>query len=106
MSSVTNIILTGNFGDDEVQKIALLIKELEIGMYSIFLRNNGEENVGTKAMESDVFLMAFNYFKTSEFIEGLEKIIRNSKWTDTIGAQIFIKEENEDTFKEIELESI
>ena len=102
MSCVTNIILTGSFAEEDVEKIRKLISELEPNPMPV-MRNSGKENTGTKAMESDVYLMAFNNFKTPEFVSGLKDILILSKWKDGTNAQILIKGEDDETFKELYL---
>lgn len=105
MSNVTNLILTGMFGNKEIGKIERLITKIDAGIHNITLRDNSDGawgSVGTKAMESNVYLMAFNYFPIDRFVEGLNKILREAE--REAYAQLFVMKENEDFFHSIILD--
>jgi len=103
MSEVTNLIITGLWSEKDIHKIEKLITKLDCGIHNIILRNQAELNCGTKAMESDVFLLAFNYFDLEEFVKGLKKIINESPFKDNTFPQLFVKKQHQNYFYEISL---
>lgn len=98
MSYVQNIILTGSLGtvDDRLDKINVFIKSLPAVRNSIGLRllNKNEESYGgSKALELDVAVGAFNYLPLKEFIAGLKEIFADTDDFDVV--QLIYNDQND-----------
>ena len=102
MSKVTSLILTGLFSDEAVHKIEDVFRKKIGSVSGIPLRDNAIDSMGSKAMQSDVYLMAFDYFPTEKFVEELNKILREAERESY--AQLFVMEEHEDFFHPIVLD--
>ena len=101
MSLVTNTILTFSileYEKDRINDVNKFFEEsgfvscddesLPIGWYG-----------GTKMLETNVAIGAFNYLELEEFIEHL----RNIKWEEPQNVQIIVKEQNDEKFRLLDL---
>lgn len=105
MSQVTNLILSFSVGEQE----ELMIKEVnsflsfgkEINLVSMdFQKNAGYRWYGgTKFLEANLYVGAFNYFDLEGFISHLKKI----KWEEPKMVQLILKEEFDERFRIIDL---
>lgn len=96
MSTVTNVILIAQH--DNEKSIAFInlwlaentingsqLKEIPYTAYA-----------GTKNLETDLYIAAFNGLRVEEFI----KVVRVAPWTDFESVQLFIMEQDDIIFKE------
>ena len=86
MSYVTNVMISGLFYESDNVK-SILDNYSEI---------NGCKVGGTKCLECDLFIGAFNYIDPLKLINQLadiEKIVEPYEWENT---QVFIKNDNDD----------
>jgi len=100
MSRVTNVILTFSLDEEEA------IRELSTALTAFTwyggrpLTDAAEVDglvAGSKAMECGICLGAFNYFDLSEFLTA----IRNTSWKYPCELQLFIKEQEDDWFRQV-----
>ncbi|MEQ8531912.1 MAG: hypothetical protein RIB86_08670 [Imperialibacter sp.] len=111
MSKVTNLIISFSIGEDEAARVE------EINMF----HNNGRgfkivsadfESVsdvdgkerkrwygGSKCLETPLYIGAYNHLD----IQGLEEHLNSIEWGEPENVQIFLKEQDSDKFKLIEL---
>lgn len=104
MSKVTNLILTcsvsekEDFIESEISKFK--IKDTPINITSIHDKMLPSSWYGgSKNMECNVFIGAYNYLDLNSFISHLKSI----KWEDPEIVQLFVLEDHEDMFKKIDL---
>jgi hypothetical protein len=91
MSRVTNVLVTA--GIDE-PGVPVLNKWLELENYGV-LHNVTLAAGGSKAVEADVWLGAFNYLNLKEFASAVERV----KWESPGSVAIFIKEQEDERFE-------
>ena len=97
MSYVTNIMILGSLADSEIKTIEEILQETD-STSKYELKNVGNNSVGDKSLESEVYLLAFNYFNIKKFVNFFNKnIVRE---TDS-HIQIFIKEHNDDYWYDV-----
>ena len=105
MSQVTNLFLSFSVGENE----EVMIKEVnsflsfgkKINLVSIDFQKNAKYRWygGTKFLEANLYVGAFNNFDLEGFINHLKKI----KWDEPEIVQIILKEEFDERFKIIDL---
>lgn len=98
MSNVTNVILSMGCLEDSLERIKDVnrlpsLRDLcgkFIEDQEVVQRATG----GTKALEADIFIGAFNFLHTDDFLEDLKKV----PWERLQEVQVFVKEQEEDVF--------
>jgi len=105
MSVVTNLILLFSKSED-CTIIEQQLAEFKYSNNIIFQIASIENDKlpkgwygGSKYMEANIYLGAFNHFNTNDFINHLKSI----KWENPQDVQIIVKEENEFKFKLINI---
>jgi len=97
MSRVTNAILTAHVGradsDPEIASVNDFLREAEGGGGGKFVEVSGHAG-GTKYMECRVYLSAFNHADTEVILRAVDQ----APWVDKEMVQVFVKEQEEDTF--------
>lgn len=73
MSRVTNIMITGLILDDEIIIVKNQLKKLTVDT-SDFIYINEYEPGGSKKLESDVFIKAFNYLDYELFCNTIHEL--------------------------------
>lgn len=95
MSIVTNIMITCLLSGDEEEKLVLdYLNSKELCFRAI----DGDAVGGTKSLEGDIFIGAFNYLDTGllvELVKGLDKEVDEMTFEDT---QIIIKGQEDETW--------
>jgi len=109
MSYVTDVILTYplRWTDDDEEHLNRLNDYFRgtRGEYGLGLVNGHKVAGGTKALQVNIAVGAFNYLNLDSFVAYLRKF----DWTDSGGAdrlqdvQLFVKEEHDDHFREVRL---
>ena len=103
MSTVTNIILCANgIGvesgkpDDDETVISAVNPWLVDRRFSPLkqLKDYHDAYVGTKVLESSVFVAAYNYFPVEEFVQHLKSI----DWAELDCLQCFVQLQEDDKF--------
>jgi hypothetical protein len=97
MSQVTNVILTAHVGargdtDREIASVNDFLQEAE-GGGGKFVEVSCHAG-GTKYMECRVYLSAFNHADTQVILRAVDQ----APWVDKEMVQVFVKEQEEDTF--------
>jgi hypothetical protein len=98
MSRVTNVILTAHVGlpdasDPEIDSVNRFLREADES-HGQFVEVS-EYAGGTKHMECRVYLSAFNKLDTDTILRAIEQ----AAWPDKDMVQVFVKEQEEDTFR-------
>lgn len=107
MSNITEIIMVGSLSDDEEKALDKLIHEcvsfeidydkLKHSQYKI--KDCSIHASGDKGFGADIFLLSANYFEIDKFLEGVEKIRKESIFH--LRVQIFIREDHQEIFYDI-----
>ena len=97
MSKVTDVILT-TLADESAAIAALNTKVAEKHECPVFSDMSYQNTAGDKHMQCSVYLGAFNYLDMAEFTA----LLRSLGWDAPEYVQLFAKEENEDTFQQID----
>ncbi len=106
MSVVTNVILSIGLADDEendgvaISRVNQFFEPPRIGFVSCDspLLPRGWYG-GTKMLEANLYIGAFNHFVLAEFLEFLGRL----EWNEPRNVQLFVKEEDDDRFRLINL---
>lgn len=101
MSVVTSIIIVGYLEEKHLRSILRAIKKTNAKQ--IDLSDVSELSEGDKGFQSQVYLLAINYFETAEFITEIRRINKLYKRKFPDDFQIFIKEEDDEKFREVQL---
>ena len=100
MSRVTNLILTCSLGERE-KYIISQINKFKINGNSLGIVSINDDKLpkgwygGTKYMECNIFIGAFNYIDLRKFVEHLKSI----KWEDPEDVQLIIREQDDFGFR-------
>lgn len=97
MSLVTNVILCAEPGEEQVTLEMInefLDKDDCVGKRGFSHINDFAG--GTKRLEADVYVGAFNYLQ----LEKLKEHIRSLPWEDIATVQLFVKEQDDESFTE------
>lgn len=102
MSHVTNVILCiGGYEDEDLVRGRINPWLSERGERRLFQPVSGFDleqptayTAGSKTMEADVYLGAFNNFPLDEFLEFLDQL----PWGERENAQCFVQDQHEDRF--------
>lgn len=106
MSSVQNVILTSSIGVvgdklDEVNKLINSLPTVTKGEGLKLLNDTDDEQIssygGTKALEADVAVGAFNYLPLKDFIIGLREIFKDTDPYDVV--QLIYNDQNDTGFR-------
>lgn len=97
MSLVTNVVVSCSILDTE--KLPEVNKVFKTGRgqhccNNVGLNDVGDAAGGCKALETPLWVGAFNYFLKDNFLEH----IRQVEWQQPEAAQVFVKEHEDDTF--------
>lgn len=98
MSRVTNVILIAHVGlkdgsDLEIESVNKMLREADEN-YGQFVEVS-EHAGGTKRMECRVYLSAFNKLDTETILRAIDQ----APWRDKEMVQVFVKEQEEETFR-------
>lgn len=95
MSSVTDIILTTFLNDPGINRVQEFLRETEKNELTEVSKHSG----GTKEMQVDVWLGAFNYMDETALVD----VVRTAPWKYPECVQLMLKGEHDDRFKVYEL---
>lgn len=96
MSRVTNIILCGMIWDDEIKDVNAWL-EARLPPCGVLEPVSYADVGGTKCLEADVFIAAFNFFDFYAFAKELSKVA----WR--VGPPLLlVMEQEDDTFRKID----
>ena len=104
MSEVTNLILTCSLGEKE-EVVLSQINKFEVDDRSFKIVSINDKKLpkgwygGTKYMECNIFMGAYNYLNLNKFIRHLKSI----EWEDSEDVQLIIREQHEDHFRIINI---
>ena len=106
MSKVTNLILTISdlHDDDKLGQINSFVYDgIQMNLVSAAFDDDAVNRTswygGTRFLEAEIYIGAFNYFPLKDFINHLKQI----KWENPNSVQLIVKEENDEKFRIIEL---
>jgi protein associated with RNAse G/E len=102
MSVVTNLILHIGILEDEEDRIKDVNEFWEDGIGLVSFDSSDLPRGwygGTKMLEANLYVGAFNYLDLDEFITHLEKI----RWEYPEEVQVIVKEQEDDLFRIIQL---
>ncbi|WP_027394089.1 hypothetical protein [Aquimarina latercula] len=104
MSEVTNLILTCSTGEKE-KLILSKINQFKMDNKLFKIVSINDKTLpdawygGTKYMECNIFIGAYNYLNLEKLIDNLKSI----EWEDPEDVQLIIKQQNDDHFRIINL---
>lgn len=94
MSNITNIIFVTSVDEDiSMQALREISSFVDMDWQSL----KDEVTGGTKILECEVYVGAFNYFDENKFIDELKSI----KWNYPEELQVMVKREDDDQFTTI-----
>jgi hypothetical protein len=107
MSRVTNLILSFSTGENEEKCMSVVnsyqYRNITLNLVSIDYNKNVEKGYcwygGTKFMEANLYVGAFNHFDLDDFVAFLKTV----KWEEPEDVQLIVKEEWETKFRIIEI---
>lgn len=105
MSCVTNVILTFSVLEDDEERIKDVNKFFENGTTIVSCDDNKLERGwygGTKMLETNVCIGAYNYLPLESFKNHIKKI----KWDYSEDVQLIVQEQDESRFRLYNFESL
>ncbi len=106
MSKVTNLILTISDldDDDKLSQInSFVYNGIQMNLVSADFDKGGVNRTrwygGSKFLEAEIYIGAFNHFPLKDFIDHLKQI----EWKNPNSIQLFVKEQDDEKFKLLDL---